>query len=273
MASASTADTWRGSPARAQRHPGSWAPRPGAADPVARIGRPPVPPPAGRRASDLPPFPEQLARAGRGPDDDRRGAAQPRPAAAGPSRPVEPGRPLQHSRPVEPGRPIRSGRRADRAHPADRDRPERPRERTDLDGRGRGPRPPVRRGATRVTSAPERGSRLRGAVAVLGIFLLTLAGAALDSWLGIGLGLFTLVTLTGATAAGTLLVRRRDLLTPVVAPPLVFVAVAVLNSALAPSASLNVATIATLLIRGFPTMAIATGVGVVVALVRWAARR
>ena len=105
------------------------------------------------------------------------------------------------------------------------------------------------------------------------VFLVTLAGAALESWIGTGLGLVTLVVLTVASAAATSVVRRRDLLTTVVAPPLVDILVAALNTALAPSASLNLASVATLLIRGFPAMAIATAAAAVVALIRWAARR
>uniref|UniRef100_UPI0012FFF273 DUF6542 domain-containing protein n=1 Tax=Geodermatophilus chilensis TaxID=2035835 RepID=UPI0012FFF273 len=150
----------------------------------------------------------------------------------------------------------------------------------DADDRRRGPRSPEPRPAGRrpggrgaTAQAPERGSRLRGAVAVLAVFLVTLAGAALESWIGTGLGLVTLATLTVASAAATLVVRRSDLLTTVTAPPLVYIAVAVLNTALAPSASLNLASVATLLIRGFPAMAVATAVAAVVGLIRWAARR
>ncbi|HEV7210216.1 MAG TPA: DUF6542 domain-containing protein [Blastococcus sp.] len=133
------------------------------------------------------------------------------------------------------------------------------------------PRPAGARGRT---MAEETGGRkLRGIVAVVGVFLLTLAGAAVDSFVGIGLGTITLITLVGSTVLATLLVRRRDLLSMVVAPPLVFTAVAAVNIALAPSASANLATIATLLVRGFPTMAIATVVALVLALVRWATRR
>ena len=54
---------------------------------------------------------------------------------------------------------------------------------------------------------------------------MTLAGAALESWIGSGLGLVTLLTLTAASAVATLVVRRSDLLTTVVAPPLVYIAV------------------------------------------------
>jgi hypothetical protein len=117
------------------------------------------------------------------------------------------------------------------------------------------------------------GGRIRGVVAVGGMFLGTLAGAGVDSFVGIGLGLVTLVTLSVVTAVATLVVRRRDLISVVVAPPLVFVAVALVNIALAPSASFNLATIATLLVRGFPTMALPTGIAVVLGLIRWAARR
>ncbi|MGZ4604780.1 MAG: DUF6542 domain-containing protein [Blastococcus sp.] len=127
---------------------------------------------------------------------------------------------------------------------------------------------------SRAVAAEETGGRkLRGIVAVIGVFLLTLAGAAVDSFVGIGLGTITLIALVGSTVLATLLVRRRDLLSMVVAPPLVFTAVAAVNIALAPSATANLATIATLLVRGFPTMAIATVVALVLTLVRWASRR
>ena len=125
----------------------------------------------------------------------------------------------------------------------------------------------------RAVAAETGGRKLRGIVAAAGVFLLTLAGAAVDSFVGIGLGTITLIALVGSTVLATLLVRRRDLLSMVVAPPLVFTAVAAVNIALAPSATANLATIATLLVRGFPTMAIATVVALVLALVRWAARR
>ena len=97
--------------------------------------------------------------------------------------------------------------------------------------------------------------------------------AAVDAFVGIGLGLVTLVALVSVTAIATLAVRRRDLLSVLVAPPLVFVAVAGVNIALAPSASFNLPTVATLLVRGFPTMAVATGAALVLGLIRLVARR
>jgi NADH:ubiquinone oxidoreductase subunit K len=101
----------------------------------------------------------------------------------------------------------------------------------------------------------------------------TLAAAAADSYIGVGLGMITLVALTAGTVVATLLVRRRDLFSVVISPPLVFVAVAVVNIGLAPSASLNAATMATLLIRGFPAMGVATAAAVLLALFRLVTRR
>ncbi|MGR7025446.1 DUF6542 domain-containing protein [Geodermatophilus sp. URMC 62] len=239
MASASTADTWRDSGVRPERsYARPQVPRPDATGPdrSMRMSRPPVPPPAPR---GRPAGPERGAGHGSG-----RGA----------------GRPVGDAR-----FPARSGQRA--AHP--------PAERSD-DGR-RGSRASGRaaeRSSSRVAPAEDvSGSRLRGTLAVLGVFVITLAGGAVDSFFGVGLGTLTLVTLVAATAVATLLVRRRDLLTVVVSPPLVFVAVAAVNVGLAPSASLSLPTIATVLIRGFPTMAVATVVALVVAVVRLAARR
>jgi hypothetical protein len=117
------------------------------------------------------------------------------------------------------------------------------------------------------------GGRLRGTVAVIGVFLITLVGAAADSFFGIGLGMITLVCLVAATVFAALLVRRRDLWSVVVAPPLVFVAVAAVNIGLAPSAHFNLPTVATLLVRGFPTMAIATGAALALGIFRLVTRR
>lgn len=261
MTSVSTADTWRESGSRAGRRLPA---RPEAAEYVSRIGRPSVPPPSPRmRSTELPPFPEHMARSARGRDD--------RPA------PVRPRVPSDRA-----ARPVREVPVLADADHRSRGRDDRLREdrlREDRDAHRRGPRPPEAwptnpRPARRVSSAPapERG-RVRGLVAVLLVFLVTLGAAALESWLAAGLGLVTVVALTAASTAAAVVVRHRDLFTALVAPPLVYVVVAVLNTALAPSASLNAASVATLLIRGFPAMAIATAAAVVVGLIRWAARR
>lgn len=203
-------------------------------------------------------WPRNGARPGRVP-----GAAEARAA-----RPARTGRPQGGPRPP-------SARRS--PEPPARRRAEAPRPRVDDYDEYGDPRPAPRssagaRGRETGTSAG-RGGRMRGVVAVIGMFLITLTGAAADSFIGIGLGLVTLGSLVGATVLAALVVRRRDLVSVVVAPPLVFVGVALLNIGLAPSANFNLATVATLLVRGFPTMAIATGVALVLALVRAAARR
>src|SRR5215218_4790065 len=139
------------------------------------------------------------------------------------------------------------------------------------DGRPVGPdseRPGTRRPPAAERPAPQSGSRLRGVVAVLGVFFMTAAGGAADWFMGGGLGLITLVVLVAATSIATLVVRRRDVLSVVLCPPLVFVAVAGVNIGLSSGVSLSLPTVATILIRGFPTMAVATGAAVVLGLVR-----
>jgi hypothetical protein len=170
--------------------------------------------------------------------------------------------------PRTPGRrapePSRAGARvAERGRPDDR----RPADRRPS-ARPAAPRPAA---STRSRSTESGG--IRGIVAVLGMFLVTLAGAGIDSFVGVGLGLLTLGALCGATAIATWVVRRRDLISVIIAPPLVFVAVAAFNIGLAPSAHFNLPTVATLLVRGFPTMGIATAVALVFGLIRLAARR
>jgi uncharacterized protein DUF6542 len=274
MASASAADTWRDSGVRGERpHAGPQAPRPDLPrhdpprhDPprtdrphhdatparAARMSLPPVPPPPPRRSG--------------GPAPDRR-PGTPGPAA-GPAPGWGSGRPVADSRP--PAARPQQRIPYPGVHPlADRDAPEPPRRSRPVE------RPQPRdtpRASSRTAPAPAAPG-LRGGLAVLGIFVITLAGGAVDSSLDTGLGTLTLITLVAASAVGTLLVRKRDLLTVLVAPPLVFVAVAAVNIGLAPSADFAVTTIATVLIRGFPTMVVATGVALVLGIIRWAARR
>ncbi|MCZ2810376.1 hypothetical protein O2W15_02905 [Modestobacter sp. VKM Ac-2979] len=186
-----------------------------------------------------------------------------------------------------------AGRAAGRGYPSPRAAggapPGRAPERRAPDPRaaGRGGRHPdeVRRPAP--SAAPRDGGRsgssaygsrtqstgIRGALAIAGVFLITLIAAAADSYIGLGLGTITLVALTAGTIGAALVTRRSDLLSVLVAPPLVFVAVALLNIGLAPSASLNLPTLATLLVRGFPAMGLATGAALVITLGRLAARR
>jgi hypothetical protein len=161
------------------------------------------------------------------------------------------------------------GSRAGEYHPADAPRRLAAPRGSDR-GRPLGAEEPVRGRSAAVETG---GRSLRGAFAVIAVFLVTLAGGAIDSFRGIGLSTVTLIALVGGTILGTLLVRRRDLISMLIAPPLVFTAVAGVNIALAPSASFSLTTIAALLVRGFPTMGIATGAAFVIGLIRWASRR
>lgn len=193
-------------------------------------------------------------------DDDRLS----RPVRSTPSRPRAGGSDRLRPREDDMG----YGGRAGEYHPADASRRlSAPR------GSDRG-RPLRAEAQERDRSAVQTGGgTLRGIYAVVAVFLLTLAGGAIDSFLGVGLSTVTLVALVGGTILATWLVRRRDLFSMVIAPPLIFTAVAGVNIALAPSATFSLTTIATLLVRGFPTMAIATGAAVVLCLIRWASRR
>ena len=188
---------------------------------------------------------------------------------------------VEHGRPDDLGgvdpRPRAGAPRGRAAERAERGRQAR---RTAREGRPdpsaprprQGPPPASRdRRAPARPAAPARG--VRGSLGVLGVFLLTVLGAAADSFFGVGLGTLTLITLIAGSVVAALLVRRRDLGTIVVAPPLVFVGVALVNIMLAPSATLSLPTLATLLIRGFPAMAIAVAAALVVTVVRLIARR
>jgi hypothetical protein len=177
-------------------------------------------------------------------------------------------------RPGRPEREVRSGQPPERRAPDPRDAG---RGHSRHSGEFRRPTADERRAASapaRTTrTAPAHTPGLRGALAIAGVFLLTLVAAAADSYLGVGLGMITLIALTAGAAVATLAVRRRDLLSVVLAPPLVFVAVAVVNVALAPSADLTLPGLATLLVRGFPTMAIATGAALLLSLFRLITKR
>ena len=133
--------------------------------------------------------------------------------------------------------------------------------------------------ARRPAAATETGgTKLRGILAVAAVFLVTLAAAGVESFLATGLGTITLAALVASTVIAAFLVRRRDLLSVVVCPPLVFAAVAVVNMVAAPSVHLSGVkafglVMITLLVQNFPAMAVATGAGLVIAIIRWAARR
>lgn len=122
------------------------------------------------------------------------------------------------------------------------------------------------RGASRGRSAGR--FTLTGMGAVAFIFLVTLSVATLESLLGIGLRTLTLLALSGSTLLAGLWVRRTDVATIVVAPPLVFASVAALEIVLAPTLRFTPTVLASLLVRGFPTMSIATAIALLVCAYR-----
>jgi hypothetical protein len=104
-------------------------------------------------------------------------------------------------------------------------------------------------------------------VAAVGGVLDVLAGSALKLIFAVGLVLGTLIA--------ALLVVRRDILTVVFAPPLVFVAASAVAVLLGRGETgggiVDLAT--SWLVYGFPAMAIATGVAAAIALIRRSRRR
>lgn len=269
MATANTADAWRQDgehPARSSA--AARAPWPDRASSGERSSRPVRTGPARpARPADRLRAAEERSREGA---DSARSPAPRRDPARRPERGRFEGRRPDDRRPDD--RRVDDLRSVER-HPVDRPRSDERRPSARPEPRSASvtarPKPPKQNTAKPAAD----GGRFRGVVAVLTMFLVTLAGAGVDSFVGIGLGLITLAALVSVTALAVLTVRRRDLLSVLVAPPLIFVAVAGVNVALAPSASFNLATIATLLVRGFPTMALATGVALVLGLMRLVARR
>jgi hypothetical protein len=181
----------------------------------------------------------------------------------------------QYSRPPVPRRPEQSrpvprdfDRTPERERPARRPVERRPVEREDAERPARRPAPAVETG----------GGKLRGVLAVLAVFLVTLAAAGVESFIATGLGIMTTIALAASTAVGALVVRRRDLLSVVVCPPIVFTAVAVVNLVAAPSVHISGVKafgllMITTLVQNFPAMGIATGIALLIGLIRLAARR
>ena len=100
------------------------------------------------------------------------------------------------------------------------------------------------------------------------MFVAGALGAFMDLLLGPVLGLGTLVMLAAGSVLACWLVRRRGLLTVVFAAPLVYLAVSAAAAALAPTLSFSAAGIAAGVVFGFPAMAVATALAVVIAALR-----
>lgn len=121
------------------------------------------------------------------------------------------------------------------------------------------------------STAPE--VTLTGVGAVLLMVAAAAVGAAIDALLGPGLGTATTIMLGIATAAGAWLVRRANVASVVIAPPLVYLLLAVATLLLRSEAGVTLAGLAATLVYGFPAMAIATALGIVVVAFRRLAGR
>jgi hypothetical protein len=117
-----------------------------------------------------------------------------------------------------------------------------------------------------------RGRPVSGLRAVLLLVVVALAGGCFDVVTGTGLRLGFAVGLALGSLLAALLVHRRGLLVVAFAPPLVFLAASLLFVLASPgdagSTGKLIDAAAGWLVYGFPTMATATGIAVVVAGLR-----
>lgn len=100
------------------------------------------------------------------------------------------------------------------------------------------------------------------------MFVATCVGVLVDTLTGPGIGLATTILLTGSALAAAWLVRRRDLVTVAIAPPLILALVSVLAVAVLPDLSFSLPSVGLWLVYGFPAMAFATLAALLVAGLR-----
>jgi hypothetical protein len=120
--------------------------------------------------------------------------------------------------------------------------------------------------------APSR-ARLTGTGALALALLVTMLGGAYDLATGAGLRRAFAVALVVGTVLAAMLVRTRALYTVVVSPPLIYLAVSALASIIQPTGAFAskaklMALAANWLVYGFPEMAAATGLAVLIAGLR-----
>lgn len=94
-----------------------------------------------------------------------------------------------------------------------------------------------------------------------------LVGAIVDYLFIDRLGVVTTIGLTVGAAAAALITRKRDLVSVMVAPPIVYALIAIVVLAISDRA-VAITSIADTAIRGFPAMALATGVAALIAGIR-----
>ncbi len=127
---------------------------------------------------------------------------------------------------------------------------------------------PPRSGSRPVLNPSRRG--MAGPAAALLAFVVSGIGGSIDVFTGPGLRLLFAICLIGSTAVAAALVRRSDLLWVVLAPPLICLALAMVN-VLTTSHSATGLTM-DYLAHGFPAIAIATGLAALIGGVRLLSR-
>jgi hypothetical protein len=133
------------------------------------------------------------------------------------------------------------------------------------------------RGAGGAALPRTGGPALTGFGAVLLIVVISMVGGCVDLLTGTGLRLaFAIGLVLGAAVAATL-ARRASLLTVALAPPLVYVVASMLSVLASPGGLGGLGKLydaaAGWLVYGFPAMAAATGIAVVIAGIRLAGSR
>jgi hypothetical protein len=134
----------------------------------------------------------------------------------------------------------------------------------------------ARRGVA-VPAGVATGPSLTGFGAVLLIVVASMVGGCVDVLTGTGLRLAFAIGLVLGTAVAAALVRRGSLLTVVLAPPLVYVVASLLSVIASPGGLAGAGRLYDAatgwLVYGFPAIAAATGIAVVIAGIRLAGRR
>jgi hypothetical protein len=103
---------------------------------------------------------------------------------------------------------------------------------------------------------------MAGPAAALLAFVVSAIGGSIDVFTGPGLRLLFTICLIGSTAVAAYLVRRSDLLWVILAPPLICLALAIVN-VLTTSHSATGLTM-DYLAHGFPAIALATGLAALI---------
>ena len=127
-------------------------------------------------------------------------------------------------------------------------------------------------------TAPRRAVSLTGTGAVALAFVVTLAGGSFDLLTGPGLRRGFAIALVIGTVLAAVLVRTGDLFAVAVAPPLIYLLVSFLatiphSGGAFESKTKFTALLANWLVYGFPEMVTATGLAIVIAVVRLLKRR